>query len=375
MERFSKNDIIALLDDHPKFNLGESTSRDLMLGELLDADVIDRLGRIRLGYGNSQGHDELREHIARILAVAPEAVVVSVGAASALFMITFVLCEPGDEIVVTTPNFPPTIEVMRAVGTSIKPIRLDFDDEYLPRLENFEVALTTHTKMVSFATPQNPSGVAIPENVCKGVLQLMSEICPDAFLVVDESYREAVYGEDQVPPSAANLSAQVITTASVSKCHGAPGLRIGWLTCHNPKLVEQLVLAKMNTVISGSVVDEFLALEVLRHGNQIVRERQEGLEVAFRKVENWVDNEQELIAWVRPDGGALCCVRLRPELFSDTHVKKFYKEVRLRDALVANGSWFGDEERVFRLGFGFLPPAELDEALAATSEALRASLN
>ena len=50
MERFSKNDIIALLDDDPKFNLGESTSRDLMLGELLDADVIDRLGRIRLGY-------------------------------------------------------------------------------------------------------------------------------------------------------------------------------------------------------------------------------------------------------------------------------------------------------------------------------------
>ncbi len=33
------------------------------------------------------------------------------------------------------------------------------------------------------------------------------------------------------------------------------------------------------------------------------------------------------------------------------------------------------ESRVFRLGFGFLPPAELGEALTATSEALRASLN
>jgi hypothetical protein len=60
MERFSKNDIIALLDDDPRFNLGESTSRDLMLGELLDADVIDRLGRIRLGYGTSLGHHEGR---------------------------------------------------------------------------------------------------------------------------------------------------------------------------------------------------------------------------------------------------------------------------------------------------------------------------
>ncbi len=71
----------------------------------------------------------------------------------------------------------------------------------------------------------------------------------------------------------------------------------------------------------------------------------------------------------------MCCVRLHPEVFSDTDAKRFYKELRLRDALVANGSWFGDEERVFRLGFGFLPPAELGAALTATSEALRASLN
>lgn len=87
-----------------------------------------------------------------------------------------------------------------------------------------------------------------------------------------------------------------------------------------------------------------------------------------------MEAERELIAWVRPDGGAMCCVRLRPEVFGDAEVKRFYHELRLRDALVANGSWFGDEERVFRLGFGFLPTAELEDALATTSEALRAAL-
>ena len=138
MQRFSRNDIIALLDDDPKFNLGESTSRDLMFGELLDADVIDRLGRIRLGYGTSQGDQELRNQIANLLAVTPDSVLITVGGASALFMITFVLCKPDHEIVVTTPNFPPTIEVMRAVGTGIRPIRLDFASGYRPRLEAFE---------------------------------------------------------------------------------------------------------------------------------------------------------------------------------------------------------------------------------------------
>ena len=65
---------------------------------------------------------------------------------------------------------------------------------------------------------------------------------------------------------------------------------------------------------------------------------------------------------------------LRPEVFSNADAKRFYKELRLRDALVANGSWFGDEERVFRLGFGFLPPAELGEALTATTFSPQLSL-
>ena len=375
MDRFAKNDIIALLDEHPRFNLGESTSRDLMLGELLDGGVMERLAGVRLGYGSSQGDDGLRKHVANVLEVSPDSVVVTVGGASALFMITFVLCTPDDEIVVTSPNFPPTLEVMRAVGVRIRPLQLHFDGAYRPRLKDFKEALTPRTRLVSFATPHNPSGVVIPEDVRDGVLELMSDVCPHAFLVVDESYREAVYGDDPAHRSAASASERVITTASISKCHGAPGLRIGWLTCHDPRLVEQLVLAKLNTVISCSVVDEFLALEVLRRGGEIVGARRAGLAAAIRKVETWVDAERELIAWVRPDGGAMCCVRLRPEVFGDAEVGRFYQELRQRDALVANGSWFGDEERVFRLGFGFLPPAELGEALTATSEALRASLN
>jgi DNA-binding transcriptional MocR family regulator len=34
------------------------------------------------------------------------------------------------------------------------------------------------------------------------------------------------------------------------------------------------------------------------------------------------------------------------------------------------GPWFGDDERVFRLGFGNLPPADLTEALHRLGDAL-----
>lgn len=264
MAKFPQSDIVALLDQDPTFNLGESTSKDLVLGEIMDAGVIKRLSQLGLGYGSSLGDQALRDEIATSLGVSADQVLVTVGGASALFMISFVLCDAGDQIVVAAPNFPPTLDVMAAVGARLVPLRLDFDSGYRFSIDDLRAALTPATRLVSVATPHNPSGRIFSIADCEAALACMAEICPDAYLVVDESYRETVYGDVAPPPSAAPLSPKVITSASVSKCHGAPGLRIGWLSCLDEALFEQLALAKLNTVLSCSVVDELLALEVLR---------------------------------------------------------------------------------------------------------------
>ncbi len=373
MGRFRKSEIIALLDEHPTHNLGESTSQDLSLGQVIDGDVLERLKGLRLGYGSSRGEPELRARIAGNLGVSPDDVIVTVGGSSALFATTFVLCRPGDEVVVSSPNFPPTIEIIRAVGADIRPVRLEFDAGYRVAAGAFAAALSPNTKLVSFATPQNPSGVAFSREECEAVLALMGEVCPGAYLVVDETYRESVYGEADAPRSLAGLSPRLITVASMSKCHGAPGLRIGWLTCQAPELAEQLVLAKLNTVISCSVVDECLALEVLRRADEVLNERRRLLGEAIAKVERWVERESDLIEWVRPDGGALCCARLRPGPFDAAGVEAFYGELGRQSALVANGSWFGEEARIFRVGFGYPPPERLENALDAVSRALHAA--
>jgi DNA-binding transcriptional MocR family regulator len=52
-------------------------------------------------------------------------------------------------------------------------------------------------------------------------------------------------------------------------------------------------------------------------------------------------------------------------------VTRFYQAAAAREARVARGAWFGDEARVFRLGFGLLPIAELGDALAALTAALK----
>ena len=85
----------------------------------------------------------------------------------------------------------------------------------------------------------------------------------------------------------------------------------------------------------------------------------------------WVRENGDLVEWVRPDAGALCCVRLKPSVFDDGAVHGFYDMLASSRVRVGNGTWFGDDARVFRLGFGLLAISDLQAALAALAVALR----
>jgi DNA-binding transcriptional MocR family regulator len=199
----------------------------------------------------------------------------------------------------------------------------------------------------------------------------MEKICPEAYLLVDETYRSAAYGEDEIAASAVALGPRVVSTASLSKCHGAPGLRLGWAITRDKALREQLVLGKFNTVISCSSVDEALALRLLSARERILDERRHLLRENLARVEAWVADNVAMVEWVRPDAGALCCVRLRREVYDEAAVDRFYLALSNENVRVASGGWFGESRRVFRLGFGVLAGANLDRGLAALTTALR----
>jgi aspartate/methionine/tyrosine aminotransferase len=367
MTRFVRNDIMSLTGAAPRHDLAESVGPDLRLAELLAADA----GDLHLGYGTTAGDPELRAALAGQHDVAPDDVVITVGGIHALFLSAYILCGRGEEAVVATPVFPPVRDVLRSVGATLRTVPLDFDQGYRLDPAKLIAMLSPRTRLVSLASPQNPSGVAIPHRCMTDVLVAMAARCPDAFLLIDETYRNAVYGDDAVAPSAALLGANIIVTGSLSKCHGAPGLRIGWAIVRDPALREQIVVGKFSTVISNSRVDEMLGLRVLKEAEPIIATRRTHLAEGLARTAAWVERNAALVEWVRPDAGALCCVRLRGERFDEAAVARFYAALGRLDARVANGSWFGEEPRVFRLGFGLLPIDELEQALEVLSTALQ----
>ncbi len=366
MLQFPESEMISLVGAAPRYDLAESLGPDLRLGELLRSSAGQSgLDDLPLSYATAEGDPRLRGTLARLHGVDPDNVVTTMGGMHALFLIAFILCGRDDEAIVVAPLFPPARNVLQAVGTRLRVLPLSFDRGYRLDLAEIRGMLTPKTRLVSLASPQNPSGVMVAPDTLRALLGMMNDICPEAFLLVDETYRLAAFGDAvEAGPSALALSDRLISVASLSKCHGAPGLRLGWAITRNPQLRKQLVLGKFNTVISCSPVDEALALKVFEDSDRIIAERRKLRTDGLAMTAEWVRENSRLVDWVRPDAGALCCVRLKREVFDDAAVGRFYATLADQGVRVANGVWFGDEPRVFRLGFRTLAGARITRRVA-----------
>ncbi|WP_218511058.1 pyridoxal phosphate-dependent aminotransferase [Variovorax sp. dw_308] len=371
--RFPYNEIISLLDVNRPFNLAESTSQDLTVGDVLDLAGLETLRGLKLGYGRSAGAVELREEIAKACKVPADQVITTQGTALGLFLLAFEVCRPGDEAVLVTPCFPPSRDCLLGAGVAVREVRLSFENGYQLDPDELTASLSPKTRLVSLASPQNPSGVRMSRGIVDKLLALLESRAPQAILFIDETYREATYGNDAVPDSFAGLHPRIVTGASVSKALGAPGLRTGWLTVADADLRARLVVAKMNTVICGSVLDEALATALLRHRDSVLAPRRRLLAEALAKLAAWCEAERERVEWIRPDGGALCCLRLRADKLGSASVSRFWDLLPGHELQLASGAWFGESDRVFRLGFGYLPSRRLGPALAALSTVLDAA--
>jgi aspartate/methionine/tyrosine aminotransferase len=142
-----------------KCNLTESSMSDARLGDL-DLDLRELL----LCYGDHLGHAGLRALVAQDAgALRAQDVLLTAGAATALFIIATALLEKGDRLVVMRPNYATNIETPRAIGAEVVFVDLEFERGWRIDLERFEKLLTPQTRLVSLTTPHNPTGTMMSE--------------------------------------------------------------------------------------------------------------------------------------------------------------------------------------------------------------------
>ncbi|MBE1710378.1 MULTISPECIES: aminotransferase class I/II-fold pyridoxal phosphate-dependent enzyme [Mesorhizobium] len=347
--------------DRIRYNLSESSIADQKL-----SDIGLSLPDLTLFYGEHRGDKELRVLIAaQDAGVSPDDVLVTAGAAGALFIISTSLLSASDHLVVIRPNYATNIETPRAIGCAISFVDLAFEDGFAIDVQAVKAAMRPNTKLISVTCPHNPTGTMMSRPDLDALVVLAE--ASNCHLLVDETYRDLSYGRRL--PSAASLSKKAISVSSLSKAFGIPGIRIGWLITGDAALQEKFLAAKEQIGICGSVIDEGIARGMLERRDAFL-----GVllpEMAKRRdiVQAWIDREP-LVDWVRPEGGVVGFPRLNVEPCFD--LDRFYVNLlENHGTYVGPGHWFEMEKRFFRVGFGWPTEAELRGGLDAISAALR----
>lgn len=342
-------------------NLSESSISDRKLSDF-GVTVPD----LTLLYNDHRGAPSLRDSIiADEPALRADDVLITAGAAGALFIVSTSLLSAGDHLVVVRPNYATNLETPRAIGCDISFVDLAFESAFRLDIGRIEAALRPSTRIISVTTPHNPTGVSLSA----AELSRLADIAGrhGCRLVVDETYRDLSYGEP--PPLAASLGPQVISVSSLSKAFGAPGLRLGWLVTSDPALQELFLAAKEQMSICGSVVHEWIAEKILARRTEVLAATLAEMRSRLQLVSRWMAGEP-LLEWVPPTGGVICLPRMVSP--PSGGFAAFYERlVAAHGTYVGPGHWFELSDRYFRLGYGWPSRAELQAGLEGISKALR----
>jgi len=188
------------------------------------------------GYMPNAGYPETRAAMARKVArehrieITGERVVMCVGAAAGLNVVLKTIMEPGDEVLAIRPYF---VEYGAYVGNHGGALRVvDPSSDFTIDAENVAAALGPRTAAVIVNSPNNPTGRLYPESSIIELGRVLSAHASSTgrrvVLLVDEPYRDLVYGGRVTPPIACHYSDTIVVN-SFSKSLSLAGERIGYV--------------------------------------------------------------------------------------------------------------------------------------------------
>ncbi|MHA2182503.1 MAG: pyridoxal phosphate-dependent aminotransferase, partial [Promethearchaeota archaeon] len=219
-----RSDVISLGIGQPDFQ----TPEKVLQGN------IDALKKKVTYYAPTRGVPELLKLIENKLiksnnipAKWEENIMLTNGGSQAITLAFASIFNPGDELIISSPNFVSYFYCGLFFG--VKVIEIERKEDFSPNIELMKKSITKKTKAILINSPNNPTGSALKVKELKEIVDVV--INNDLYLITDEVYENYIYeGLRHTSPASLNgMFERTITVNAMSKLFSATGFRLGYV--------------------------------------------------------------------------------------------------------------------------------------------------
>ena len=327
-----------------EFNLAASTGPTWTVNDVLalaDDETRDRFLNHKLVYSRPAGADRLREAIAEMQGVPVEAVQIVTGASEALVALMWLAAEPGANVIIPLPGYPPFSALPQSLGVETRFYHLRRENGFRIDPDEIKRLTDSKTKLILVNSPQNPTGATISDSEMEALHDFTAQ--RGIQLVSDEVYHPIYHGR-QTKSAAWLPHATVI--ADLSKAFSIAGVRTGWIIEHDAKRRQQYWNARATFSISNTTTGEILSEIAIRKREVVLGKTQEAASRNLKLLERFMAEHRDVLGWIPPQGGMTAF----PWLVSAESDRAFCHAATEHGILLAPGDCF-DVPSHFRLGF------------------------
>jgi alanine-synthesizing transaminase len=330
-------------------------------------------------YAASEGIPALKEAIAEkenrtnSVPISSEDVIVTSGISEGIQFLMGAIVQPGDEILVPGPTYPPYISFVKYFGGTPVAYRTVEEDDWLPDLEDLRRKITDRTRAMVIVNPNNPTGSLYDERTLKQMLDIAAE--HRLLVASDEIYDRLVYDSKFTSTASLAKDIPVIGLNGFSKTYVMTGWRLGYMYFHDPR---NTLEGLKEAILKEGRIRLCTTTPIQHAGVRALRGPQKQIEEIVSKLKKRRDH---FLRRIRSIPGLTCTTPkaafyLFPRI-SLNHRWKSDKDfavdlVRRTGVLVVNGSGFDQTYGAGHFRTVFLPPLRvIDEAANRIEQFMR----
>jgi aspartate aminotransferase len=251
---------------------------------------------------------------------SPEEVIPTNGGTHAIWATMHALFDPGDEVIVSDPEWPPTMAIAIAAGARPVAVALHEGLGWRWDVDEVERAITPRTKAIYVNSPNNPTGGVLT----RADLERIAAIARDRDLWVfsDEAYEDLVYkGEHVSIASFPGMYERTIPIYTFSKSFSMTGLRLGYFALRDETLRSRALKVVAYTTSNVSSIVQYAGIGALEGSPDCVAAFREELrarrDLFYAGLTEAADGVFE---GTPPDGAFYAFVRINPAFARDAGI-------------------------------------------------------